>query len=97
MGQRAMLTAAMGLLVLGTGCPHTYRKGGTLDRAMEKDERENRQQRNQEFREEALRQEVKQRNNQQEKEEEEDEERICPDDKVEDWNCRTLPCQVTCK
>ena len=25
------------LLALGTGCPHTWGRGGTIDRAMEKD------------------------------------------------------------
>ena len=29
--------------------------------------------------------------------EEDDEERICPDDKVEYRDCRTLPCKVTCE
>jgi len=29
-----------GLLLLGTGCPHDWMKGGTNDRAMSKDRRE---------------------------------------------------------
>ncbi|HZH15138.1 MAG TPA: hypothetical protein VE057_12360 [Archangium sp.] len=83
MSQRAMLAAVMGLLMLGTGCPHTYRKGGKLDRAMQKDTKEKFKQRDEEFRSLEL--------------EEDDEESICPDDKVEYRDCRTLPCTVTCE
>ncbi len=82
MSQRAMLAAVMGMLVLGTGCPHTYRRGGKLDRAMQKDREE-------EFKE---REEFKSLEF-----EEDDEERTCPDDKVEYRDCRTLPCTVTCQ
>lgn len=39
MNLRAMLVLG-GLLVLGTGCPHDWMKGGTNDRAMAKDMRE---------------------------------------------------------
>jgi hypothetical protein len=78
-----MPAAVMGLLMLGTGCPHTYRKGGKLDRAMQKDMDEKFEQRHEEFRSLEL--------------EEDDEERICPDDKVEYRDCRTLPCTVTCQ
>ena len=49
MFQRAMLTATVTLLVLGTGCPHTYRKGGKLDRAMQKDQEEKFEERDREF------------------------------------------------
>ena len=83
MSHRAMLATVMGLLMLGTGCPHTYRKGGKLDRAMQKDTKEKFKQRDEEFRSLEL--------------EEDDEERICPDDKVEYRDCRTLPCTVTCQ
>ena len=83
MSRRAMLAAVMGMLVLGTGCPHTYRKGGKLDRAMQKDTNDRFKQREEEFRNQEL--------------EEDDEERICPPDKVEDRDCRTLPCKVTCQ
>ncbi|HEX8434021.1 hypothetical protein [Archangium sp.] len=88
MSQRAMLAAAVWILALGTGCPHTYRKGGKLDQAFEKDLNDNFRERKEEFRN------VRQPDDE---DEEEDEERYCPDDKVEDWDCRTLPCQVTCK
>ena len=83
MSQRAMLVAVLGLLMLGTGCPHTYRKGGKLDRAMQKDREEEFKRRGEESRSLEL--------------EEDEEERICPDDKVESWDCRTLPCTVTCQ
>lgn len=82
MSRRAMLVAVMGLLMLGTGCPHTYRKGGKLDRAMQKDREEEFQRREEESGSLEL---------------EEDDERICPDDKVEYRDCRTLPCTVTCQ
>ncbi|WP_375769359.1 hypothetical protein NR798_00330 [Archangium gephyra] len=86
MSQRAMLAAVMGFLMLGTGCPHTYRKGGKLDRAMQQDMKDKFKQRGEEFRNQEL-----------EDDEDEDEERICPDDKVEYRDCRTLPCTVTCQ
>lgn len=83
MSRRGMLAAVMGLWVLGTGCPHTYRKGGKLDRAMQKDMEEKFEQREAEL--EGL------------EFEEDDEESICPPDKVVHEDCRTLPCKVTCQ
>ncbi|HYO56374.1 hypothetical protein [Archangium sp.] len=84
MSQRAMLAAMVGLLMLGTGCPHTYRKGGKLDRAMQKDTDERFEQREAELKSLEL-------------EDEEEDERICPHDKVEYRDCQTLPCKVTCQ
>ena len=72
MSRCAMLAAVMG-----------FRKGGKLDRAIQKDTDERFEQREAELRSLEL--------------EEEDEERICPDDKVEYQDCRTLPCKVTCQ
>lgn len=76
--------AMMGLVILGTGCPHTYRKGGKLDRAMQKDMEEKFDERDAEF--EAAR-----------SEEEDEDENVCPAGKVANWDCRTQPCKVTCK
>ena len=84
MSRRAMLMALMGLLVLATGCPHTYRMGGKLDRAMQKDMEEKFDERDAEL------ETVK-------SEEEDEEESVCPADKVAYWDCRALPCKVTCK
>jgi hypothetical protein len=81
---RVMLTTAVWFLVLGTGCPHTYRKGGKLDRAMQKDMEENFEARQREFESLGF-------------EDDDEEERVCPDGKVEDWDCRSPPCKVTCK
>ncbi|HYO70869.1 MAG TPA: hypothetical protein VEU33_32795 [Archangium sp.] len=83
MSRRVVLAAVLGLLVLGTGCPHTYRKGGKLDRAMQKDTDEKFEQREAELQGLEF--------------EDDDEERICPPDKVEYRDCRTLPCKVTCQ
>lgn len=83
MSRRTMLVATMGLLMLGTGCPHTYRKGGKLDRAMQKDLEKRFDEREAEL--DSV-------------EPEEDEgESVCPADKVEYWDCRSPPCKVTCK
>ncbi len=49
MSQRAIVAAAVWLLALGTGCPHTYRKGGKLDRAMQKDMEEKFEERDREL------------------------------------------------
>ncbi|WNG32221.1 hypothetical protein F0U61_00320 [Archangium violaceum] len=83
MSRHTMLMAAIGLLMLGTGCPHTYRKGGKLDRAMQKDLKERFDERNAEF--ESV------------EPDEDEEESVCPAEKVEYWDCRSLPCEVTCK
>ncbi|PTL77077.1 hypothetical protein [Vitiosangium sp. GDMCC 1.1324] len=81
-----MLMTMVGLLMLGTGCPHTYRKGGKLDRAMQKDMEERFDERDAEF--ERVRSE---------EDEDDEEERVCPADKVESWDCSSQPCKVMCK
>jgi hypothetical protein len=82
MRQRAMLTVAMGLLVLGTGCPEVYGKGGTLDQAMEKDLKAMQEERRRELRE---------------RNPDDDEEGQCPEGKVEVRDCTSLPCKVECQ
>jgi len=83
MNQRRVLATAVWLLVLGTGCPHTYRIGGKLDRAMQKDRDEKFEEREREF--ESV------------EAGDDENERFCPADKVEYWDCRSLPCKVTCQ
>lgn len=60
------------------------RKGGKLDRAMQKDMEEKFDERDAEL--ESVR-----------PDEDDEEENVCPADKVAYWDCRSLPCKVTCK
>ncbi|WP_257457647.1 hypothetical protein [Archangium lipolyticum] len=82
--RRAMLIAAMGLMVLGTGCPEVYGKGGKLDQAMEMDLKAMQEER---------RRELKGR----EQELDDEEEGHCPEGKVEVRDCTSLPCKVECQ
>lgn len=85
MARRAMLAAAAGWLLMCTGCPHAFGKGGTIDRAAHKDEQEF--QRSLSVRPLFL----------EGTDDEEEEERICPDDMVQHEDCRQgPPCKVTC-
>ena len=84
MSQRAMLAAVVGLLVLGTGCPDVYGKGGKLDQAMEKDVKDMHEERKRELRE-------------RERSMDDDEGWHCPDGKVEVRDCTSLPCKVSCQ
>jgi hypothetical protein len=85
MARRAVLAAAAGWLLISTGCPHAFGKGGTIDRAAHQDEKTFQQSLSGHPRLEA-------------REDEEDEERICPDDMVQHEDCRQgPPCKVTCK
>ena len=90
MQHRAMLFAVMGVLALGTGCPHTYRKGGKLDRAMRKDMEEKFQERHRELESVDPR-----------ADEEEEEDWVCPEGTMPVRDC-TAPnpvsqCTVICK
>ncbi|QRK11075.1 hypothetical protein JQX13_13980 [Archangium violaceum] len=84
MSRHTMLMTLMGGLVLGTGCPDVYGKGGKLDRAMEKDIDELHGERKRELRMQGV-------------EMEEDEEGSCPEDKVEVRDCTSLSCKVECQ
>ncbi|WNG42712.1 hypothetical protein F0U60_00335 [Archangium minus] len=82
MSRHTMLMTLMGGLVLGTGCPDVYGKGGKLDRAMEKDINDNHDERKREWRNQGM---------------EDDEEESCPEGKVKVRDCISLPCKVECK
>jgi len=84
MSHRALLSAVMGLSLLGTGCPDTYGIGGKLDQAMAKDIQPMQEERRRESRERQ--QDV-----------EDDEEGFCPEGKVEVRDCTSYPCKVECQ
>lgn len=82
MSRHAMLMTVMGGLVLGTGCPDVYGKGGKLDRAMEKDINDHHDERKRELRNQGV---------------EDDEEGHCPEGKVEVRDCISVPCKTECQ
>ncbi|HEX5752521.1 MAG TPA: hypothetical protein VFZ09_40320 [Archangium sp.] len=84
MTRRAMLAAVMGLLILGTGCPDVYGKGGKLDQAMAKDIQDMQEERRRELRERR-------------EDMEDDEGQHCPEGKMEVRDCTSYPCKVECQ
>jgi hypothetical protein len=79
-----MLAAVMGWLVLATGCPDVYGKGGKLDQAMSKDIKDMQEERKRELRERR-------------EDMDDDEGQYCPEGKVEVRDCTSYPCTLECQ
>ncbi|WP_152622337.1 hypothetical protein [Archangium violaceum] len=84
MSRRAMLAVVVGLLVLGTGCPDVYGRGGKLDQAMAKDIKDMQEERRRELMERR-------------EDMDDDEGSHCPEGKVEVRDCTSYPCKVECQ